>query len=495
MTFMKSFLLGSGAAIIAVAGAQAADLPTKKAAPAEYVKICNVGGMAGFVLPGSDTCLKISGYITAQIEGGNTTTGYGRGNVGGVANNAIVGLPNAIGGTSANLRPSLGWTTRANIDFDARTNTAYGVLRGYAELQFENGSGFDTTGSGAYINLAYVQWAGITAGKAPSFFSFFGGGEGWANIFSPDQQGFNQPDLLAYTATFGGGFSATIAIQSAFPKVSPGDGGDTGSNTNYTPFIFANTTNYGQTAPDIVANVRVDQSWGSAQISGVAHQVHVFSTFTGPNAPGPFGVNGSQNTWGWAFDAGVSFNLPQFGAGDKFAIQGVYSKNATWYSGIPDGMWGENGATNGNGLPMAVGDTYFALGNAAGNGGAVTAASWATPTAWSVGATFEHHFSPVFSFDPEVAYAELHWSNSLGNLPTNSQSLIVGAVAHWDPVPQLDFAFELLYQTTHQSTPGVWFAPGGAMTGVTIAPNGVATVGFKNNTDGVAGRFYITRNF
>src|ERR1700761_4716785 len=71
MTLMKSILLGSAAGIVAVAGAQAADLPTKKAAPAEYVKICNVGGMAGFIIPGSDTCLKISGYITGQLEAGN----------------------------------------------------------------------------------------------------------------------------------------------------------------------------------------------------------------------------------------------------------------------------------------------------------------------------------------------------------------------------------------------------------------------------------------
>ena len=67
MTLMKSIMLGSAAGIVAVAGAQAADLPTKKAAPAEYVKICNVGGMAGFIIPGSDTCLKIGGYITAQV--------------------------------------------------------------------------------------------------------------------------------------------------------------------------------------------------------------------------------------------------------------------------------------------------------------------------------------------------------------------------------------------------------------------------------------------
>jgi hypothetical protein len=75
MTLIKSILLGSAAGIVAVASAQAADLPTKKAAPvAQYVKICNVGGITGWTLPGSDTCVKISGYITAQFTGGNLST-------------------------------------------------------------------------------------------------------------------------------------------------------------------------------------------------------------------------------------------------------------------------------------------------------------------------------------------------------------------------------------------------------------------------------------
>src|ERR1700736_264979 len=69
-------LLASAAAIVTVAGAQAADLPTRKSAPAEYVKVCNVGGMAGFVIPGSDACLKIGGYISAQVAAGNTKKGY-----------------------------------------------------------------------------------------------------------------------------------------------------------------------------------------------------------------------------------------------------------------------------------------------------------------------------------------------------------------------------------------------------------------------------------
>ena len=62
MTLIKSILLGSAAGIVAVATAQAADLPTRKAAPVEYVRVCNVGGITGWTLPGSDTCVKFSGY-------------------------------------------------------------------------------------------------------------------------------------------------------------------------------------------------------------------------------------------------------------------------------------------------------------------------------------------------------------------------------------------------------------------------------------------------
>ena len=69
--------------------------------------------------------------------------------------------------------------------------------------------------------------------------------------------------------------------------------------------------------------------------------------------------------------------------------------------------------------------------------------------------------------------------------------MIVGGVAHWDPVPLLDFSFELMYQNTHHVDPGQLDWPGGKNVG-TI--DGVVS-SFKNNTDGVAGRIYITRNF
>ena len=97
MTLIKSLLLGSAAGIVAVASAQAADLPTRKAAPVEYVKVCNVGGITGWTLPGSDTCVKFSGYITAQFEGGNLNTQYNFGSI----NNAIGATPLLLDGHSA----------------------------------------------------------------------------------------------------------------------------------------------------------------------------------------------------------------------------------------------------------------------------------------------------------------------------------------------------------------------------------------------------------
>ena len=277
MTLMKSILLGSAAGIIAVASAQAADLPTRKAAPVEYVRVCNVGGITGWTLPGSDTCLKVSGFVTAQFVGGNTNTQYNWGSVGDLFTGGaagvgapITGVPVGAAGAIGALgtidprntqrvllaaspaqqntnfyRNNTGWSTRANLALDVASNTAYGPLIGHAEIQGDVSNGLDPlqgnpTNNIFYVNLAYVTWAGVTAGKAQSFFSFIGGGDNYANIFSPDRKGFNEPLLLAYTASFGGGFTATLSAE------SPGSVGASGSGTDFNGSYF--NTNSGPLA-------------------------------------------------------------------------------------------------------------------------------------------------------------------------------------------------------------------------------------------------------
>src|SRR3954469_25610130 len=65
MKMVKSLLLGSAAGIAAIGGAQAADLPVK-AKPVEYVKICTLYGEGFYYIPGSDTCIKLGGYVRAD---------------------------------------------------------------------------------------------------------------------------------------------------------------------------------------------------------------------------------------------------------------------------------------------------------------------------------------------------------------------------------------------------------------------------------------------
>ncbi|WP_409564298.1 porin, partial [Methylobacterium sp. J-076] len=61
MNRMKTWLLGSAAALASVGAAQAADLPVKKAVPVEFVRVCSAYGAGFFYIPGTDTCLRLSG--------------------------------------------------------------------------------------------------------------------------------------------------------------------------------------------------------------------------------------------------------------------------------------------------------------------------------------------------------------------------------------------------------------------------------------------------
>ncbi len=60
------------------------------------------------------------------------------------------------------------------------------------------------------LDKAFIQFAGITAGRATSFFDFYSNDLTWFGITGSDRGATN---LLAYTATFGGGWSATISME------------------------------------------------------------------------------------------------------------------------------------------------------------------------------------------------------------------------------------------------------------------------------------------
>ena len=79
MKVVKSLLLGSAAGLLTVAGAQAADLPVRKAAPVNYVRICDAYGAGFFYIPGTDTCLKVGGLALFETRIFNTPFSIGSG--------------------------------------------------------------------------------------------------------------------------------------------------------------------------------------------------------------------------------------------------------------------------------------------------------------------------------------------------------------------------------------------------------------------------------
>jgi Porin subfamily len=72
MTMIKRLILGSAASVLAMGGAQAADLPVKAKA-VEYVRVCSLYGAGFFYIPGTDTCIKLGGYlrVDATFNGGS----------------------------------------------------------------------------------------------------------------------------------------------------------------------------------------------------------------------------------------------------------------------------------------------------------------------------------------------------------------------------------------------------------------------------------------
>src|SRR3569833_2894442 len=286
MKMVKSLLLGTAAGLVAAAGAQAADLPVK-AKPVQYVKICSLYGAGFYYMPGTDTCIKIGGFVRAEVNF-----------------NAGGSFAPTFANRDARTYDYQHWRSRAGITADARSQTAYGTLRAYVYLAATSDSsgahatGGNTatngTGASAYTRLyapaGFIQWAGFTAGKTGSFFDFDGQPySNQSNVWS-SANGGNGVDLFAYTAQLGNGLSASIALEN-------NQGHRMGGSTAAGVASAAG----GEVMPDIVADLRIDQAWGSAQLMGAYHQIN----FGVAPPPDP------SDKSGWAFGAGVKVNLPK----------------------------------------------------------------------------------------------------------------------------------------------------------------------------------------
>ncbi len=397
MKLVKSLLLGSAAGIAAVAGAQAADLPSRKAAPVEYVRVCSAFGAGFFYIPGTDTCLRIGGRVRAEYTFGE------RWNAG---------------------QDSYGTRARGRIYIDARNQTAYGTLRTFVRYDVTTSTGsyrYGGTNAGANrfsgvngvtdssamsLDKAFVQFGPITAGKAQSFYDFYANDFGFSVLRTSDRS----PNLLAYTATFGGGFSATISLED--PKT-----------TGRRPSTFA--AYQGTTYPDVVASLRVEQGWGAAQLSGAIGDRGAYSS--------PFaGGNGAKkDEMGWAIQAGVKINLPMLAAGDALFLQAGYADGALEYLGWDGGIAGYGR------LPAYTVNNFGpnAFGNLKSN------------TGYNLVAALRHYWTPAIRSDFLASYSALQ-TNDGAIRSVDPKEMILGANLVWSPVSGLDIGVEVLYSRT-----------------------------------------------
>src|SRR5215813_10727012 len=352
MKMVKSLLLGTAAGLVAVAGAQAADMPVK-AAPVQYVKICNLYGDGFYYIPGTDICLKVGGYVRGEYfynYGSSGTNGPMAGNS---------GMKDRFDGNDFLMR------TRAYAWFDSRQQTEYGTLRSYLQI----GVNYDSpqnTNTNFSANRAFIQFAGFTVGTAQSFFDFYSAPA--SSFFGPPSSdtGDGGWKVFAYTAQYGNGFSATFSFEeprnsgTAFPQA-----GVINTNLGNLPLgvITLDIDRAKTRFPDIVQNWRVDQAWGSAQIMIAAHDVSggyyaanagsllTAAGFTpapcsgvtagflgGLGGPGtaPGTVTGSEpcghpaDKLGWAVGGGSRHNVGT--SGDYFQWQVNYTQGAVRYA-------------------------------------------------------------------------------------------------------------------------------------------------------------------
>jgi hypothetical protein len=398
----RNLLLCSAAGLLSVTAAQAADLPVK-AKPVEYVKVCSLYGAGFYYMPGTDLCLKIGGWVRAEVGygyNGSLSWGPFNANAGGRGTNNLV------------------FRGRGYITADAREQTAYGTARGYIAVGVStNDVGLNTAANQFSANRAFVQFAGITAGISQSFYDYYSvPATSYNGIYPASDTGDPGWTVFGYTAQLGNGLSSTISVeerrttqiidQTAFvpatlaagPVVAAGGGVGTlvaGGFTTTIAGVSANNGAYGGfQVGDIVGNIRLDQAWGGAQIMGALHEDNgtYYSTLpgVGPLQGGPSSSSHPGDKWGWAGGAGLRLNFPMTGEGDYFQSQFNYSVGAARYVMFtPNSNWGKvDGSSEAYGVlsDCVYGGTAL-LGNHTG---------CQLTTAWGFNAAYEHHWSPAW---------------------------------------------------------------------------------------------------
>ena len=282
---IKSLLLGSAAALVAVSGARAADaVVVAEPEPVEYVRVCDVYGAGFYYIPGTETCLKVSGYFRYDIGAGDDgISDFGRLSID--KKDYFDDLADGV--LDDEHLASGAWYKRARFQLrlDARSETELGTLRAYLAANFQStvtqglsdeldDQFFEqdpfarqiTSANGAELGIehAYLELGGFRAGRTDSYFSTFTDYAG--GVIHDDLIPYGPFDAfqLSYTYDAGNGFTAGVALEDPIA----------GDDQYYGP-VFYTLDDY---APNVVAGVGYTAGWGG--IKAVAAYDAVWENFS-----------------------------------------------------------------------------------------------------------------------------------------------------------------------------------------------------------------------
>jgi hypothetical protein len=528
MKMVKSLILGSAAALLAVGGAQAADLPVKAKA-VEYVRICSLYGAGFWYIPGTDTCIKLGGYFRIDTT----------------FNGSIYNQPAWSGdlGQRNRYMDYFAARSRMALTVDTRTATEYGVVRTFAQADFQfttqgnnttnpvNFTGSPSLGTNTgvlnnvgegYVAVEYVfiQFAGFTFGKSSSAFATpWNGYPGNNSSFllggHDTVTGVNN---IQYQAQFGNGVSATIGLDDpvVFDRTAVVNLTVPLTSTGVPANAYA-----GVHAPDVVGNIRIDQAWGLFQISGSGHEVsgsyNVLNTIPAANF-GSVGIAGAapnnlseisghpDTKWGGAVMAALQIKNIPTGPGDDIKMDATWAKGNTkqvistssasptftMFGGSSVGYQsiGFGTTTDGVWLPtFAGGDGNIHL-----------------TEAWGFRGAFNHNWDPYWSTSLFGSYSQVRYDDTaklfICTTFTNARLSAlsadfscnpdynvsqIGVVTRWTPVKNFTFSAEVL-----------WFHLDQKFTGSAVltptSPKPTARYEFKDQ-DAVSLNVRVQRNF
>ncbi|WP_108820340.1 porin [Pseudovibrio sp. Alg231-02] len=273
----------AAAAAAAATSVQAADLPAD-IAPVDYVRINDAYGAGFFVLPGTETAIKIGGRVRVEARFTDLLDDedYSRED------------------NNHNFR------SRANLRIDTRTQSELGLIRTYMDFQYTSNSD-SRDSAGVKLDKGYVQIGGFTFGLATSAFDLWTG-ELASNLF--DRHLADDTVWQAsYTHALGNGLTIAASIE---------DNSDREQGVFVDPAADLNTA--GNTLPSFVAKVLLNQGWGYAGLSGAVTKV---------DAQG----DRDSSEVGYAVAGAVGFNLDMIAPGDVINFQAAYADGAMAYVG------------------------------------------------------------------------------------------------------------------------------------------------------------------